>query len=450
MEAGLAGVDKVEAIWESDLSRRTIIAGFLKERSIGAKRFTSMPDRITNTLNTADGRVACRPTVINNYGMAMPTTGAWFEQWMDFIFKQELPMRQKSGGVESVKVCALLKPIPRAKYPEVTEEEEAISIALQVVCLGIFDAMLVHIMNSVAPGTWHSVKAAICEALVVNKMSRTLHVLTSNAEYLEADVIFLQEVAGSFTEAFAKVPPLVERFYIMKPAAADNVRDQNSLILVARRRLGGEPREVALTFPAGMAVPVSDGDICACEVELRFDSVGAPISFVMCSFHGDTAGLASTPVIDAVRRVAGSRLVLTGLDANTYKTNDPEGKTKFVDSFLEDCARGQLPLDHCFPGVPRAAMNTTCHARTYLQPQLNKAVPRNECQTSPHVDCNPKDFVLFTRGALVCASPGRKDNTGERRFVEDMYFPTLKFPSDHAVLSTTIQLALAAAPVAKS
>jgi hypothetical protein len=32
-----------------------------------------------------------------------------------------------------------------------------------------------------------------------------------------------------------------------------------------------------------------------------------------------------------------------------------------------------------------------------------------------------------------------QDNTGERDFIEDMAFPTLDFPSDHAVLATVLE-----------
>jgi len=42
-------------------------SGFLKDDLIGLKRLTSMPDRITNTINAADGVILTRPSVINCY-----------------------------------------------------------------------------------------------------------------------------------------------------------------------------------------------------------------------------------------------------------------------------------------------------------------------------------------------------------------------------------------------
>jgi len=33
-----------------------------------------------------------------------------------------------------------------------------------------------------------------------------------------------------------------------------------------------------------------------------------------------------------------------------------------------------------------------------------------------------------------------KDNTGQRRYIEDMVFPTLAFPSDHGITSATLTI----------
>ena len=49
---GWPGIDAVEARWESDFSKRTIIAGFLKDKDIGAKRLASMPDRFNMQTRT--------------------------------------------------------------------------------------------------------------------------------------------------------------------------------------------------------------------------------------------------------------------------------------------------------------------------------------------------------------------------------------------------------------
>ena len=51
----------VAAVWDSDLSKRSIVAGFLKDKGLGAKRLMSMPDRVTNTINTTTVRPNTRP-----------------------------------------------------------------------------------------------------------------------------------------------------------------------------------------------------------------------------------------------------------------------------------------------------------------------------------------------------------------------------------------------------
>ena len=57
-------------------------------------------------------------------------------------------MTDKKGPV-SKRPYQLIKPIPRAKYPALTEAEELISVPLQTLCQAIFDAVLVYILNDV-------------------------------------------------------------------------------------------------------------------------------------------------------------------------------------------------------------------------------------------------------------------------------------------------------------
>ena len=82
---------------------------------------------------------------------------------------------------------------------------------------------------------------------------------------------------------------------------------------------------------------------------------------------------------------------------------------------------------------------TTFNARTYLQPQLNKAVAFADKDTSPLVDRNPKDFVLWYAAQAELGSTG-KDNTGRREYKEGIVFPTLEFPSDHGITWATLEL----------
>merc|ERR1719201_2282599 len=87
-------------------------------------------------------------------------------------------------------------------------------------------------------------------------------------------------------------------------------------------------------------------------------------------------------------------------------------------------------------------MVTTCMARTFLQPQMNKA----NTATTPFSggDVNPKDHIIYRNrsgGTLVAQLVGfaQRDNTGHRYFVPDRMFPTLTFPSDHCIVSSEIE-----------
>lgn len=82
------GLSEVEKRWSDEYRSRKIISGFLKDKSIGKKRLASMPDRVTNTINTADGGKALRPTVINCVATDIQNLSAWWQQWRDFMFVQ--------------------------------------------------------------------------------------------------------------------------------------------------------------------------------------------------------------------------------------------------------------------------------------------------------------------------------------------------------------------------
>merc|ERR1719272_1595080 len=122
---------------------------------------------------------------------------------------------------------------------------------------------------------------------------------------------------------------------------------------------------------------------------------------MLASFHGDTNGLASVPVLGGVHAVAQSssdRSLIFGLDANTYEHPgaDKQGIAGFAQDFL---SKG---MNSCWGPAPEPQSHTTCNARTFLQPQLNKA-----CHAPTHgadgligsfpalADVNLKDYILF-------------------------------------------------------
>jgi hypothetical protein len=119
------------------------------------------------------------------------------------------------------------------------------------------------------------------------------------------------------------------------------------------------------------------------------------------------------------------------MDANTYADpdEDQQGVVKFAEFYTSK------KLNSCYGKNPNPHNYTTFHARTHLQPQLNKAVSLEEKNTKG--DKNPKDFILFFDADYTVIST-TKDNTGKKVYVENMVFPTLKFPSDHGITSALL------------
>ena len=74
------------------------------------------------------------------------------------MFDIALEIKTKKGVEEKIPF-EMLQPIKKAKYPDITEEEEMVSLPLQTMCGAIFDAILVHIMNTVSsPDVWQPLK----------------------------------------------------------------------------------------------------------------------------------------------------------------------------------------------------------------------------------------------------------------------------------------------------
>lgn len=436
-----------------------------------------MPDRVTNTINSTLGTIH-RPTVINCYEPDMPSVGVWWDQWKKFMFHTELNVLAKAGVSEAKRVCRLLDPIKHSKYPAITELEEEISLPLQIVCLAVFDAILVHVVNLLAPSRWHGVKTSMVKALHKNKTSRTLEIIASKV-YASCDIIFLQEASAALVSNMTSHEVLGARYYVLAPEKLDGKRDQNSIMLVAKSRFSisdvdwtGEATAEILNIleSSGGTVPIAAGDlfvvrcvervIGSSEVGLGSEDFRSTADrrFLLSSFHGDTNGLATIPVVDAVHKYlalvradkfvsedeasTAAPLLIFGLDANTY-VKHKEGTQQGVIEFVEHLA--DLNLATCWGEVdPR--VHTTFNARTFLQPQLNKAVRLSERAESPLTDKNPKDHVLFQVGE-VDQSEGfvvnfvSRDNTGDGDFLPDVPFPTIGFPSDHAIVCAELELA---------
>lgn len=282
-------------------------------------------------------------------------------------------------------------------------------------------------------------KRSLCDALGNNKMTNILTILANT--YNQESVVFLQETALSMPGLIREHAALNERFHVMEPFCENNHRDQNSIILVARDTF--DPDTALDLTPKVMLhledkSMVSPGDLCVSSVNLQ-DGTTA----ILGSFHGDTAGQATIPVVaavlKAVEEVTGDGpppLLLLGLDANAHFAGKP-GKKLGADEFLAYV--GDSGLATCYGSLGAAEIPaSTYNARTFIQPQLNKAVRLADRETSPNTDRNPKDFIIFRQGQLTAGEFGL-DNSGARTYDPKSPIPGTNFPSDHCALWTTVE-----------
>eukprot|EP00286_Rhodomonas_abbreviata_P023799 CAMPEP_0181296048 /NCGR_PEP_ID=MMETSP1101-20121128/4483_1 /TAXON_ID=46948 /ORGANISM="Rhodomonas abbreviata, Strain Caron Lab Isolate" /LENGTH=593 /DNA_ID=CAMNT_0023400861 /DNA_START=84 /DNA_END=1865 /DNA_ORIENTATION=- len=430
---GWKGVNETRQFWQSDFSNRKIISEFVKDSVLGKKRLASMPDRVTNTIHTSSGGSAMRPTVINCYEGDLGSLDKWWQQWRQFYFHDSIDLK-RGGKVVPTHIYEMISKIKKAKYPTITEEEEAVSIPLQTLCMAIFDSVLVNMMQHVGKDSWQPLRADICQKLNHKKKDRTVEILQTT--YADADVQFLQEMAGDFM-SFAKKQPIYELFDVYQSASMDPDRDQNSFILLKKGKYTDVVEVTDKVFALfsqqndGSKLPAANGDLL---VLLATDALDGA-KYLLASFHGDTNGLATKPVVSAVRSYAVSQQptckMLFGLDANTYARpeKDQQGVVDFGKFYTE------LKLNSCYGPSPNPLNFTTFHARTHLQPQLNKAVTLEEKDVKG--DKNPKDFILFFASDYRVQRT-TKDNTGRKVYIDGMVFPTLSFPSDHGITSTLL------------
>mmetsp|Transcript_67483 Transcript_67483/g.180301 ORF Transcript_67483/g.180301 Transcript_67483/m.180301 type:complete len:400 (+) Transcript_67483:82-1281(+) len=390
------------------------------------------------------------------------------------MFHTPLELNGKRGQLRSLSsVFALLEPISRAKYPDLTHEEEAISLPLQVLCLAIFDAVLVHMLHTVAPRSWQRVKRTLHCALYKDRVESCLGVLRRT--YSNADVICLQEVSGDFVERLRHGMP---GFAVVEPAHLDRARNQNSVIALRAATFDlSTLTDVTSEVLEGLGSITGAADLVVAAVDGHHAH-----RYLVASFHSDSCGLATIPVLSAIHRLTRTkypahRLIL-GLDANTFSAEGaaapsaaaadheaascPLSKTRSCPDVVDfrrtasscpvnsaasffDFFSG-LGMASCWGREGHLRAWTTCNARTFLQPQLQKAVALRDALSANH--CHLKDWVLFYEDQLT-ASHACVDNTGARRFAQRV-FPAQDFPSDHAAVSVRLAPAPPPSPYSSS
>lgn len=450
-------------------------AEFLRDVELGAKRLCSMPDRVTNTVfgeivgdgkGESDGRV-CRPTVSNCYEGRFRDETEWWAAWMERFFD----VRVRSVDGTEATMAERLVPIKRAKYPAVSEEEESLGVGLQVFFLAGFDAALIRVATLAAGSfeAWQRIRAQVVDDLVKHKQSRTLDILDEcllggKVEDDEVVVCCLQEVGASFVDSARGREGIRAAFEVCCPAEMDVKRDQNSVILVSKSLVGNSSPVVEVTKEIldslGQAKSsFARGDFCAFLVGSQSETGAnsSPISgkFLLCSFHGDTDGLQTKTITSAVNAYVASCADLTacvfGMDANTHvahKDGKKQGVADFID-FVSESTSFRCCWPMCGVDVEKDAF-TTFSARTFLQAQLNKAVPMAEASSSPLTDRHPKDHILISAPSLVPSDASvERINAFEfpdgqapkpLAFDPESMFPNARFPSDHAAVTCRFTL----------
>lgn len=251
-------------------------------------------------------------------------------------------------------------------------------------------------------------RTGMCQALNRKKTEHTLDILKNT--YGNSDIIFLQEVASQFIQN-AKVDVGLRDYAVISPKVLGK-RDQNSVILLNKALFDVnsivEVSDMVQAKFGSARVPVASGDILAFTL---IDRQGN--KYMLASFHGDTNGLATIPVVEAMHKthseLGGDMKLIFGLDANTYE-HAKRGKTQDVLEFADKYV--SWGLTSVWGDTPDPTEHTTFNARTYLQPQLNKAAKKSELVEKG--DVNPKDFILFYKTDFK-TDKKLKDNTGKKK-----------------------------------
>jgi hypothetical protein len=428
---GEDNLDLVDQIWHDDLKHRQTISGFLKDLTLGEKRLISMPERVTSSVDIVGDKQVFRPSAITGFSEEMGDIPTWWSSWKKFMFSVPVYIRDE----QLPSTYSLLQTIPRAKYPALTAAEEEASRPLQALCLALFDAALTWLLSVLAPDTWQPLRNDLHRALHVDKPARCVAILREH--YAAADVVFVQEAS----EAFAARAGASLDHHVVRPAGADGRRRQMSLVLLRRGAFDlSTARDVTADVLARLARPcVEPGDLCAVSVA---SARGGRL--LLASFHGDSAGRSTAPVLAALDGLARERLpghtLLVGLDANPPaggEAGEAGGECALA------AAVAAAGLASCWGGA--AGAWTTRKARTPLQPQLHKAAPRAAALAPAHARL--ADWLLF-RPAQLAPRAVARDNTGRGHFDagDAGVMPSRAFPSDHAVVAAAFRVRRRDAP----
>jgi len=334
-----------------------------------------------------------RPAVTTPYTGWGASLEDWWVAWTTFIFSEQ----------------AYEKIIPHpVKYQTgLNEMELEFSQPLQIFHLALFDGILMHMLNTVAPG-WMETKRLL---LTSDRVGLSIEILVDS--YGSFDALLLQEVSRA---AGSLIKERLPDFHVIGGGSGGN---NNSLVL-ARKSYFTEVVDETATFAPKL--PISCGDAC---VVLARSVNGEQV--VLASYHSDCDGKMTLPFIDAFVQHTAGRMCLLGIDGNM--TSDPEkGRLNSMSFRKAIVAHG---LHSCLP----EDVWTTYKARTFMQPQFQKAVLSTKLKDD--ADLGPKDHILATAPSYFVSVA--RDTTGTHQFI-DAPLPTERFPSDHAIVAADVLL----------
>ena len=289
-----------------------------------------------------------------------------------------------------------------SKYGSIlTKFEKDHYIELQIAYLAAVDSALVHIFSKVPE--WRSLAKAF-NAVCNHKDKYVIDIL----QKANSDVYFIQEAIAC--DLFAK-----ELFEVISPEGGQGKQDS---VIALRKCFWKVTQRLHFDDPR-----LEPGDLVA--VKARHALTGK--EYVLASFHGDTNGIATIPVLQlifAASDVDRDRVII-GADTNAH-------------SSIRNNALNFNDLIYFIKAHNMTASNsqgrvTKRNMRTFYQAQSLKGKWRN----SSDMDEDPKDQIIV--GSEVEVRMAGIDFTGNREETDDL-IPNEIFPSDHALVWAEVVL----------
>jgi hypothetical protein len=446
MKLVAAGIAPDEAfnVWWDQWSQKTIVE-FLKSTDTGRQRLVSQADQRTSSVQarTRTGfREVHRPSVVTQDDFVFEDLATWWTNWKHFMFDMDVALsfdEDRKPTLDSIgRTCQLIEMMLNAKgepkYGPPLTLQIAESTSLQILCLALCDAALLHIVLDWQAGL--SAADAPRDSSQTYVKARTQGATACSTESqvkqlraASADVMFLQEVSG---RALSKLEEqFQDEYLIVSPTPPTN---QMSVVMASRKHFEALKPRANPGWTTGMCVATAT------------DRCYPPREWLLASFHAKSEGTDTPTALEHLESIRGEHFgVLVGLDANTVATK--KGTSYTAGAFMDACRSYQY-LPHVYKllrenssetALDWKKASTTLKARTVVQVQFDKTKSLKAIEKG-EVDQNPKDWILVGRGdentpaRFKLHSAARVNNARDHDFDEAMFMPSDSWPSDHAMI----------------